>query len=70
MDHAKFIKIWQTSPTMAQVVYLTRMSAIDATERAVALRKRGVPLKKFKMGRPRHDWQPYIDLAIQYTPKG
>jgi hypothetical protein len=63
-----FVRIWQESPTMAEV--MDKMAALGNTsvatavaQRAAKFRKMGVPLKMFGGGRRKEDWKALAALA-------
>jgi len=47
----EFVRIWQTSSSLAEIARLVGASSACASERAMNYRKRGIHLKKFNIGR-------------------
>jgi len=50
MEHKEFIKIWQTSSSMKEVVEKTGMGYNTVAARARRYRKKGIPLKPYPRG--------------------
>lgn len=56
----EFVRIWQSSESVAEIVERTGVKADCLYSRACHYRKHGVPLKKFRRGMKRPD---YVALA-------
>lgn len=63
----EFIRIWQTSTSIDEVVEKTGMKRKSVPSRAVRLRRRGVMLKY--MQKPHEqDWEYLARLAKEHAP--
>lgn len=68
----EFIKAWQTSKNLKEVVEKTNASRDALRNRASLYRKRGVPLRRFKRGKrgPKLDVKELTNFALKYVPDG
>lgn len=57
-----FIKAWQTSDTIEDVISKTKMSRAAINSRAYIYKKRGVPLKKMENSGG-YDWDKLAEYA-------
>jgi hypothetical protein len=62
----EFIRIWQTSSNLDDVCEQLGCNANVASSRAAAMRKRGVPLRKFDAHRKPNDWSKLAKLARSF----
>jgi transposase len=64
MSAEEFVKVWQGGTSVRDVAEQCGLSGRSVRERAVRLRKKGVPLKKFySTGRPFLDYAALTKLA-------
>ena len=67
----EFVKVWQTSVNLDEVVQRLGIKRGAAVRRATSFRKHGVPLKKFPSpngGRERNDYAALAELARSLLP--
>ena len=65
----EFVRLWQTSPTLADFCEKTGMKRRTASLRAAIYRRRGVPLKPFPRGLATIDAPALARLAQELSPK-
>lgn len=60
----KFIYVWQTSKTLADVVKKTGLTRQAAFSRGDIYKKRGIPLKKLVRSKV-YDWEALAEYAAE-----
>lgn len=65
VNHADFVRIWQTSNTGAEAAERAGVSRNQAAVRAHRLREKGVPLKKFVPRRSGLDVVALTKIALE-----
>lgn len=66
----RFVRAYQSSGTITEVMKKTGLSRHLASARAKAYIKKGVPLKKMPSRREETDWKGLAKLAASYTKDG
>ena len=62
----EFIKVWQTSDSLADVATKTGLANNSVRSRGIYYRKKGVPLKKLA-GPYRNDWKALAEYAAEFV---
>lgn len=66
----RFVTVWQKARTFQEVVHgFPGHRVTSLSQRAVHLRKKGVPMKKFRTGGTRWDYAKLRELAKKLEPK-
>jgi len=65
VSHMEFIKAWQSSESNNDVLLKLGMNRTTASQRASALRSKGIPLKKMPYGNRKPDWASMAEYARQ-----
>lgn len=67
----EFVRTWQESASLPEVAAKAGLTCAQARNKAIYLRRNGVPLKKFQPGPrdARHDFPALAQLARDLAPK-
>jgi len=63
-----FVRTWQTSQSIDEVMAKLKLTRMQANARAETIRRHGVPLKRFPRHKPGPDWSALKRLAEDLVP--